>query len=88
MPIGRYMAWVGTALLALLFVANWFQPQSFAEPAAHEINRPVIRIASVQQTPERIVIDTNLPTIVLSPTLTADQFQTSRRFSPSNHSLP
>jgi hypothetical protein len=72
MPIGHYVAWVGTALLALLFVANWFQPQSFAEPAAHEINRPVIRIASVQQTPERIVIDTNLPTIVPSPTLTAE----------------
>ena len=72
MPIGRYMAWIGTALLALLFVANWFQPQSFAEPAAHEINRPVIRIASMQQPPERIVIDTNLPTIVPSPTSTAD----------------
>ena len=72
MPIGRYMAWVGTALLALLFVANWFLPQSLAEPAGDEINRPVIRIASMQQPPERIVIDTNLPTIVPPPTLTAD----------------
>ena len=64
MPIGRYLAWVGTALLALMFVANWFLPQSLAEPAADEISRPVIRIASMQQPPERIVIDTNLPTIV------------------------
>ena len=65
--------WPGSAhaLLTLLFVANWFQPQSLAEPAAHEINRPVIRIASMQQPPERIVIDTNLPTIVPPPTLTA-----------------
>ena len=68
MPIGRYMAWVGTALFALLFVTNWFLPQSLADPLGDEINRPVIRIASIQQSPERIVIDTNLPTIVPPPT--------------------
>jgi hypothetical protein len=72
MPIGRYIAWVGMALLALLFVANWFLPQSLAEPIGDEINRPVIRIASMQQPLERIVIDTNLPTIVLPPTPSAD----------------
>jgi hypothetical protein len=48
MPIGRYIAWVGTALLLLLFVANWFLPQSMAEPTGDEVNRPVIRIASMQ----------------------------------------
>ena len=72
MPIGRYMAWVGTALLALLFATNWFLPQSLAEPVGDEINRPVIRIASMQQPPERIVIDTNLPTIVPPATPSAD----------------
>jgi hypothetical protein len=72
MPIGRYIAWVGTSLLALLFVANWFLPQSLAEPTGHETNRPTIRIASMQQPPERIVIDTSLPTIVPPPTLAAD----------------
>ena len=72
MPIGRYIAWVGTSLLALLFVANWFLPQSLAEPAGDEVNRPVIRIASMERPPERIVIDTNLPTIVPPPTLIAD----------------
>jgi hypothetical protein len=65
------MAWVGTALLALLFVTNWFLP-SLAEPLGDEINRPVIRIASMQQPPERIVIDTNLPTIVPPATPSAD----------------
>ena len=64
MPIGRYIAWVGASLLVLLFVANWIIPQSLAEPTGDEVNRPVIRIASMQQPPERIVIDTNLPTIV------------------------
>ncbi len=71
MPIRRYMVWVGTALLAVLFVANWFLPQSLAEPATHEITKPVIRIASMQQPPERIIIDANIPTIVSPPTLTA-----------------
>jgi hypothetical protein len=72
MPIGRYIAWVGTSLLVLLFAANWFLPQSLAEPTGDEVNRPVIRIASMQQPPERIVIDTNQPTVVPPPTLIAD----------------
>jgi hypothetical protein len=72
MPIGRHIAWVSTSLLALLFAANWFLPQSLAEPTGDEIDRPVIRIASIQQPPERIVIDTNLPTIVPPPALTVE----------------
>jgi len=72
MPIGRYIAWVGTSLLALLFVADWFLPKSLPEPAAEAINKPVIRIASIQQPPERIVIDTSQPTIVPPPTLVGD----------------
>ncbi len=68
MPIGRYIAWVGTALLVLLFVTNWFLPQFLAEPTGDRINRPIIRIVSVQRLPERIVIDTSLPTIVPPPT--------------------
>jgi hypothetical protein len=72
MPIARYMAWVGTSLLALLFVANWFLPEHSAAPAPQASNRPVIRIASVGQPPERIVIDTSQPTIVPPPTLFGD----------------
>jgi hypothetical protein len=72
MPIGRYIAWVGASLLALLFVADWYPPKSLPEPARDAINRPVIRIASIRQPPERIVIDTSQPTIVPSPTLVGD----------------
>ena len=72
MPIIRYMIGVGTLLLALLFVADWYLPQPLPEPARDAINRPVIRIASVQQPPERIVIDTSQPTIVPLPTLFSD----------------
>jgi hypothetical protein len=69
MPIGRYIAWVGASLLALLFMADWCLPKSLPEPAGDAINRPVIRIASIQQSPERIVIDTSQPTIVPPPRL-------------------
>jgi hypothetical protein len=72
MPIVRYIGWVGTSLLALLFVANWFLPEYSAEPTPHVSNRPVIRIASIQQPPERIDIDTSRPTIVPPQTLFGD----------------
>src|SRR5712664_294976 len=71
MPIVRFITWGGTSLLALLFVADWYLPKPLLEPAGDAINRPVMRIASMQQPPERIVIDTNLPTIVPPPTLAA-----------------
>jgi hypothetical protein len=77
MPIGRYIAWVGASLLALLFVADWFLPKSLPEPTGNPIERPVIRIASVQQPPERVVIDTSQPTIIpppmpVGPTMTSE----------------
>jgi hypothetical protein len=72
MPVGRYVAWVGTLLLALLLVADWFVPKLAPEPPASTINMPVIRIASIQQPPERIIIDTSQPTLVPPPTLVGD----------------
>jgi hypothetical protein len=72
MPIVRFITWVGTSLLALLFVADWYLPKPLPEPAGDAINRPVIRIASVQQPPERIIIDASQPTIVPPPTLFTD----------------
>jgi hypothetical protein len=72
MPIGRYIAWVGASLFALLFVVDWYLPKSLPEPARDVIIRPVIRITSIQRPPERIVIDTSQPTIVPPPTLVAE----------------
>ena len=69
MPIVRYIFWVGTSLLALLFVANWLLPEPPPEPVHEAIDKPVIRITSIQQSPERVVIDTNQPTIVPPPAL-------------------
>jgi hypothetical protein len=67
MPILRYIVWVGTSLLALLFVANWFLPDPPQEAAHETIEKPVIRIASVQCPPESVFIDTSQPTIVPPP---------------------
>jgi hypothetical protein len=72
MPFGRYIAWVGTSLLALLFVADWCLPKLPPGPAHDASIKPIIRIASIQQPPERVLIDTSLPTIVPPPTLFAD----------------
>jgi hypothetical protein len=57
---------------ARVAVRNKLVPTAIIGGASDEINRPVIRIASIQQPSERIVIDTNLPTIVPPPTLSAD----------------
>ena len=71
MPILRFITWVGTSLLVLLLLADWQLPKPAPEPASDTV-RPVIRIASLHQPPERIVIDTSQPTIVPPATLFAD----------------
>jgi len=49
MPIGRFIIWVGTSLLALLFVARLVLPNSLSEQHHDASNKPIIRIASIQQ---------------------------------------
>jgi hypothetical protein len=72
MPLGRYFAFIGSTLLALLFLANSYLPQPAAMPARAGVDRTVIRLHSSQKWPERIVIDTSLPTIVPPPARVAD----------------
>ena len=62
MPILRYIVWVGTSLLALLLVASWFLPEPPQEAVHEAIEKPVIRIASVQRPPDSVFIDTDQPT--------------------------
>jgi hypothetical protein len=64
-PLGRYFFFVGSLLLAMLLVAEWYlpdSPQSFVREAY--ANKSIIRIKSAHKWPERVVIDTSLPTIV------------------------
>lgn len=72
MPWGRYFLYVGSVLLAMLFVADeYFSPSVEAQPhAAGGVDKSIIRIASTHRWPERIVIDTSIPTII-PPPLTA-----------------
>ena len=66
MPLGRYFAFVGPALLALLFLAPWYIPDAPVSGGkdAPSVDRTTIRIRSERKWPEKVVIDTTLPTVV------------------------
>jgi len=73
MPIFRYFVFVGGALLALLFAANFVYP---AAPVAQAVaaasnDQPLIRIRSDRHLPERVVLDTSQPTIAAPAVKTA-----------------
>src|SRR5436305_12136793 len=62
MHLARYFVFIGGVLLALLFISAAFLPKF--EVAERAAPLPVIRIHSDRKWPERVVYDTNLPTIV------------------------
>jgi hypothetical protein len=74
MPLGRYFAFVGSLLLALLFLIDWYMPRAVvagATPA--DIDRSIIRIHSRHKWPSAVVFDTTQPTIVPpAPVVTAE----------------
>jgi Zn-dependent protease with chaperone function len=72
MPLCRYFVFAGSVLLALLFLADWWMPQLAVTPARADVDRTIIRLHSLHKWPERIVIDTSLPTIVPPPATIAD----------------
>ena len=65
-PLGRYFAFVGSLLLGILFIADWYYPSASSQTLFREtrVDKSIIRIGSAHKWPERIVIDTSLPTIV------------------------
>jgi len=64
-PIGRYIAFVGSLLLAMLFIADWLLPMGPTQSATSgEADKQTIGIKSDHKWPERIVFDTSAPTIV------------------------
>lgn len=73
MPIFRYFIFVGGALLALLFAADFVFP---AAPVTQAVatagnDQPLIRIRSNRHLPERVVLDTSQPTIAAPVVKTA-----------------
>jgi hypothetical protein len=81
MPVVRYFVFVGGALLALLFAMNAFlappldtdgtAQASQAAASEPDLAKPYLRIRSAQKPPERVVIDTSLPTVVPAATVIA-----------------
>jgi len=66
MPLTKYFGLVGSSLFLLLIGTGWFFPQAISEPVHSDTDRPAIRISSVEQLPERVVLDTT-PTMFAPP---------------------
>jgi hypothetical protein len=68
-PLGRYFLFVGSVLLAMLFIADRHLPNSPSQFFMREarVDKSIIRLQSAHKWPEPIVFDTSLPTIVPSP---------------------
>jgi hypothetical protein len=64
MPLARYFALVGGALLALLFVSEAYFPKLPDSRVGSEVDKSIIRIHSDRKWPERIVFDTTQPTFI------------------------
>jgi hypothetical protein len=68
MPIGRYFLYIGSALLALLLLSNWYFPPLDAEQSSSsKVDRTTIRLHSTYKWPNAIVFDTTQPTIAPPP---------------------
>ena len=61
MPLMKYFVFVASALVLLLLAMNWLSPESTAEPVYSSIQRPAIRISSIETLPERVVFDNTMP---------------------------
>ena len=69
MPLGRYLLFVGSALIALFFLTDAYLPQSAGSFFGREsrVDKSIIRLSSAHKWPEKVVYDTTLPTIVPPP---------------------
>ncbi|HKG99940.1 MAG TPA: hypothetical protein VKB08_04350 [Bradyrhizobium sp.] len=81
MPLARYFALVGAALLALLFISDAYLPKLPDARVEKVVNKSTIRIHSDRKWPERIVFDTNQPTFV--PAQVANTIEASVPPQPS-----
>ena len=84
MPLARYFVIVGGALMALLFVFDFFSPKASADSGIHSagpVDKTTMRIRSEQKLPEPIVFDTTQPTIAAK----AAQTETAQ---PAQAALP
>lgn len=78
MPLMRYFGFVGSGLVLLLVGIGWWFPQSVPDQMGSDTERPAIRISSVEHLPERVMIDTNLPTVTPPSQPTTTDFAQQR----------
>lgn len=82
MPLMKYFGFVGSALVLLLIAIVWCLPQQAMGPGNSGVARPSIRISSTERAPERVIIDTSLPTILapsnISPSTSITSVQSAR----------
>lgn len=82
MPLMKYFGFVGSALVLLLIAIGWCLPQQPMGPGNSDVERPSIKISSAERAPERVIIDTSLPTIVapsnISPSTSMTSVQSAR----------
>jgi hypothetical protein len=94
-PIGRYFVLVGSVLLAVLFLVGWYfpVPPDVPQQEPGTLDKSTIRIQSTYRWPARVVIDTNLPTIIPPPAsvaaaaVTADSPATAARDASAREAL-
>jgi hypothetical protein len=81
-PLMKYFGFVGSALVLLLIAIGWCLPQQAMGPGNSDVERPSIKISSAERAPERVIIDTSLPTIVapsnISPSTSMTSVQSAR----------
>jgi hypothetical protein len=65
-PLGRYFVFVGSLLIGVLFIADWYLSSASSQSFSREtrVDKSIIRIQSAHKWPEPIIIDTSQPTIV------------------------
>ena len=73
MPIAKYFATVGSALVAMLFVANWYFPEPPVAFPDQPIEKTTIRIKSARKWPEKIVFNTSQPMPLVGDIPAAEQ---------------
>ena len=73
----RYFLYAGGALLALVFMADWYWPAPVSVTSDNQmqqasLDKEILRIRSAQKWPQKIDFDTTIPTIVPPPALVAN----------------
>jgi hypothetical protein len=77
MPLGRYFAFAGSLVIALLFLADWYIPRPSGASDGTDVERSIIRIQTMHRWPDAIVFDPSLATIS-PPSVIAAGFPAAR----------